>query len=171
MMRFGAYILILGFLTGCGYQIAGNVRIPPELKTIAVPVFHNQTFEPVLENMITSAVKQEFLTNSRLEVVNDPGTADLVLKGTIVSFGLTPLSFDRINSVVTEYRVHIRVNVQMEDRPAGEVLWEESGMETQAEYAVSKDTAADRVAQDRAISEAGKQFAENLVSRILEGFE
>ena len=163
------YALLLTVLAGCGYHLSGSQRLPSEIRTIAVPVFHNQTFEPTLENAVTAAVKQEFLTNGRLEVVNDPDQADLVLKGTVVSFGLTPMSFDRTTSVVLEYRVRIRATVALEDR-RGKVLWKDSEMESAAEYRVHPDTAANRVAQDHAVAEAGKQFAENVVHRVLEGF-
>lgn len=159
----------LFLLTGCGYH-TGGVRLPPGTRTIAVPVFHNQTFEPILENTVTAAVKQEFLTAGRLTVVNDGESADLVLKGTILSYGLTPLSFDRQRSVVLEYRVHIRVRVILEDTRTQKVLWEDPSIEADADYLIHTDTAENRVAQDRAIGEAGKLFAENLVSRVLEGY-
>jgi len=84
------YALLLTVLAGCGYHLSGSNRLPSDIETVAVPVFHNNTFEPTLENTVTAAVKQEFLTTSRLKVVNDPDQADLVVKGTIVSYGLTP---------------------------------------------------------------------------------
>jgi outer membrane lipopolysaccharide assembly protein LptE/RlpB len=164
------YALLLTVLAGCGYHLAGSNRLPSDIRTIAVPVFYNETFEPALENAVTSAVKQEFLTNSRLAVVNDPEQADLVLKGTVVSFGLTPVSFDRTTSVVLEYRIRIRASVTVENRRTQKVLWKDPAMESAAEYRVDPDTAKNRVAQDHAVAEAGKLFAENVVHRVLEGF-
>ncbi len=167
---FTPYALLLTVLAGCGYHQAGGNRLPSDIRTIAVPVFYNETFEPALEDAVTSAVKQEFLTNSRLTVVNDPEQADLVLKGTVISFGLDPLSFDRTKSVVLEYRVRIRVAVTVQDRRSQKVLWKDEAMQSAAEYTVNPDTAANRVAQDLAVAEASKQFAENVVHRVLEGF-
>jgi outer membrane lipopolysaccharide assembly protein LptE/RlpB len=164
------YALLLTVLAGCGYHLAGGNRLPSDVRTIAVPVFYNETFEPALENTVTTAVKQAFLTNSRLAVVNGSEEADLVLKGRIISFGLTPLAFDRSRSVVLEYRVRIRVEVALEDHRTQKVLWKNSGMESSAEYVVNTtDTAANRVAQDHAIAEAAKLFAEDIVHRVLEG--
>lgn len=160
---------LLALLTGCGYHMSGAVRLSSDIRTIAVPVFYNDTFEPALENAVTSAVKQEFLTNGRLEVVNDPDQADLILKGTVTSFGLTPLSFDRDKSVVLEYRIRIRAAIRLENPRTKKILWQNSGIEATAEYLVNPDTAANRVAQDHAVAEASKQFAENVVHRVLEG--
>jgi len=164
------YALLLTVLAGCGYHLSGSNRLPSDIETVAVPVFHNNTFEPTLENTVTAAVKQEFLTTSRLKVVNDPDQADLVVKGTIVSYGLTPLSFDSSRTVVLEYRVHIRAAVSVEAPRTQKVFWKDPGMEAVAEYLVNPDTAANRVAEDHAIAEASKQFAENVVHRVLEGF-
>jgi len=165
------YALLLTVLAGCGYHLSGSKRLPPDIETIAVPVFHNNTFQPTLEIAVTEAVKQEFLTTSRLKVVNDPDQADLVVKGTIVSYGLTPLSFDSSRTVVLEYRVHIRVAVSVEAPSHKEkVFWKDAGMEAKADYLVNPDTSANQVAEDHAIAEASKLFAENVVHRVLEGF-
>lgn len=164
------YALLLTVLAGCGYHLLGSKRLPDDVKTIAVPVFHNNTFEPTLENTVTAAVKQEFLTNSRLTVVNNPDEADLVLKGTIVSYGLTPLSFDSSRTVVLEYRVHIRASVSVESPRSQKIFWKDPVMEAAAEYLVNPDTAANQVAENHAIAEASQQFAENVVHRVLEGF-
>jgi len=161
--------LFLTVLAGCGYNTGGGVRLQSSLQTIAVPVFFNETLEPTLENAVTSAVKQEFLTNGRLSVVNDPGDADLVLKGTVTSFGLTPLAFDPASSVVLEYRVRIRTSIQLENPRTQKILWQDPGMEASAEYVVNSDTSANRVAQDHAIAEASKLLAENVIHRVLEG--
>ncbi len=163
------FALLLTLTSGCGYRMAGKMELPPDSRTIAVPVFYNNTFEPILEQFMTSAVKREFMTNSRLAVVNNTRDADLVLKGTILSYGLTPLSFDPSRSVVMEYRIHITVHVVLEDSRSHTILMEEPALEAVSEYRVHADTSANRVAQDRAIEEAGRLFAENVVSRILEG--
>jgi len=169
-LLFTPYALLLMYLSGCGYHLSGSNRLPSDIETVAVPVFHNNTFQPTLENAVTAAVKKEFLTNSRLMVVNDPDQADLVVRGTIVSYGLTPLSYDSSRTVVLEYRLHFRAAVSVEAPRKQKVLWKDTAMDAMAEYLVNPDTAANQVAEDHAIAEASKQLAENVVSRVLEGF-
>lgn len=154
---------------GCGYHLSGAHSVfSSDTKTIAIPTFQNNTFEPVLESILTMHVKEEFLNNSRLRVINDTGKADLLLKGTIRSFSRTPVAFDRTRSVVVEYRVSIYLDIQLQDLKSKDILWKDS-ISTTAEYFVSTDTSATRVAQDRAVADAGKYLAEVLVSRVLEG--
>jgi hypothetical protein len=42
-------------------------------------------------------------------------------------------------------------------------------LEATAEFSVSDDTSATRVAEDRAIQEAAQNLADDLVTRVLEG--
>lgn len=166
---------LFNFLTlltlGCGYRQAGIVDsvLPPNAKTIAIPTFRNQTFESALESTLTTYVKEEFITSNRFGVTNNSDEADLVLKGIIQSFGLTPLSIDQATGRVLEYRVKIVVDITLEDPRSQKVLWQESSLETTAEFFAGSDPSATRVAQNRAVAEAGKHLAEELVSRVLEG--
>ena len=168
LLLFSFYLSI--FMTGCGYHLAGTESgISPDVKTITISTFRNHTFEPALESVVTMYVKEEFLTNSRLRVVTGAGQADLLLEGTIISFSLTPIAFDQKRSVVVEYRVTIYMDIHLQDLRSREILWKDSSLETTAEYFVNADTSVTRVARDRAVAEASKHLAENLVSRVLEG--
>ncbi len=162
--------LLLTSLLGCGYHLAGSgVDLPPEAKTIAVPTMQNLTFEPALESVVTKYIREEFLSASRLKLIQSAGEADLLLKGTILNFNLIPISFDRDRSVVLEYRVKIDVDVRLEESASSKIIWEDPFFESTAEFFVREDTSTTRVAQDRAIAEASKHLAENLISRVLEG--
>ncbi|HLB95135.1 MAG TPA: LptE family protein [Nitrospiria bacterium] len=165
-----SYLLLPTFLSGCGYrQVEPGLPLPLDAKTIAIPTFRNQTFESALESTLTTYVKEEFITSNRFGVTNNPDEADLVLKGIIQSFGLTPLSIDQTTGRVLEYRVKIVLDITLEDPKSQKVLWRESSLETTAEFFAGADPSATRVAQNRAVAEAGKHLAEELVSRVLEG--
>ena len=170
----GGLLLILG----CGYQFVGRASaLPPEVRKIAVPTFENTTFEPLLDERLTEAVKKGFMARPRLQVVNSASEADAVLKGKIIAFRLIPLSFDPQNQAA-EYRVKILADFALQDVHDQKILWQEKMMETTAEYFVIQDPlnpvradiARTRDAEDRAIAEAAKVLAENLVSQILDGF-
>src|SRR5436853_4757273 len=76
-------------LTGCGYEFGTTVK-PGSARglQLAVPVFHNDTFEPVLDKRVTEFVRRQFLQADGLTLVNDVGAAPFVLKGRIRSYGL-----------------------------------------------------------------------------------
>lgn len=181
LTRSARFLSLLGgllLILGCGYQFVGRASaLPPEIRKIAVPTIENTTFEPLLDERLTEAVKKGFMARPRLQVVNSASEADAVLKGKIIAFLLTPLSFDSLNQAA-EYRAKILVDFSLQDVHGQKIFWHENKMETIADYFVIQDSvdptrtdiARTRDAEDRAIAEAAKVLGENLVIQILEGF-
>jgi hypothetical protein len=70
-------------IAGCGYHMGGGISSYPQIRTVAVPVFINSTFEPALEMPVTSALKNAIIRDGHWRVVDLPEGAD----ATIVSIG------------------------------------------------------------------------------------
>ncbi|MEK6576133.1 MAG: LptE family protein [Nitrospirota bacterium] len=159
--------------TGCGYRFLGRSISDTQSRKIAVPTFHNDTFEPLIGKKVTGFIKEELASNGGFQLINDPSLADLTLTGRITGFSLTPISSS--NNRATEYRVSIKIDVDLSGKNNKPGLtnkaniWTEKGREVTAEYFVTDDIAANNAAENRAIEEAAKLFAEDLVSQILEG--
>src|ERR1700691_3443657 len=88
--------LFLCLSVGCGYHTAGKVTtIPENVRTIAVPVFINQTHTYRIEQMLTAAVVREMITRTHYHIVNQvDADADATLKGTVLSTYTTPMTYD-----------------------------------------------------------------------------
>jgi hypothetical protein len=71
---------------------------------------------------------------------------------------------------VNEQRVTVSAEVRYEDTATRKVLWQES-YSTSAEFFQTTDLAVNRSRQDRATEEACQALAENIVSRVLEGYD
>jgi hypothetical protein len=153
---------------GCGYEFGTTVK-PGSARglTLAVPVFNNDTFEPVLDKKVTEFVRRQFLQADGLTLVNDVSTAPLVLRGRIRGYGLQTMSFRQ--GFVNEQRVNIQVEVTFEDTSARKVLWRES-YRTWADFFQSNDLATNRDRQDRATEAACQTMADHIVSRVLETY-
>ena len=164
----GLALLCSLMTAGCGYEF-GTAAKPGSARglTLAVPVFNNDTFEPVLDKRVTEAIRREFLQADGLTLVNDVGAAPLVLKGRIKGYGLQTMSFRQ--GFVNEQRVNLAVTVTFEDTSTRKVLWQES-YQTSAEFFQSADLATNRSRQDRATEEACQAMAEHIVSRVLETY-
>lgn len=159
-------------LFSCGYHFTpvGGV-VPENAKTIAIPVFINDTLEPLVDVEVTKAVVEEFLTDGRLQIVS-PEAADLIMRGRITKFKLTPLSYTA-ESYVQQYQVSIYVNVSIEDARSQKVLWQESGLGTVlvSSYSVTiGDITTTKIARDAALQHACSDIASTIRSRVLEGF-
>src|SRR5213595_2664606 len=95
VMRMLAALAACVIAAGCGYHTAGRANLlPSDLRTIAVPAFVNQTQTYKIEQTLTSAVFQEFGTRTNYRLTTNPGSADAILRGTVVSTYSTPLTYD-----------------------------------------------------------------------------
>jgi len=169
-------VLVL-LVSSCGYHISGTGGIVPAgVRTISVPVFLNATNEPYVDVEVTQAVVEEFMTDGRLKVVGLE-EAELALRGKVVKYEVTPLSYNP-QAYVQQYRVHIVVDASLKDLRSKKILWQEKGIQSSfiSDYTVSFDATgrADirgtRVAKDAAIKQASQDIAWTLRSRVLEGF-
>lgn len=162
-------VLFLLIISSCGYHFAGMTsELPSHIKGIAIPILVNGTTEPLIEITVTNKIIQTFIADGRLRVL-DSSKADAVLKGRITAFSLTTLSFDKNNSVL-EYRVTIQCELTFEDVKDRKIIWKDSAVSQSADYKVSSNVSATKAAKDRAIEEASKRLATDLVTRIFEGF-
>ena len=73
-------------LAACGYS-AGQVT-SGEGRSIAVPLFKNQTYRRDLERDLTRAVQQEIVARTDFHLINESADPDLVIKGKLDGHGL-----------------------------------------------------------------------------------
>jgi len=164
--------ILLMAMSSCGYRLSGKGSlVPKEAKTIAVPAFINNTNEPYVDLEVTKAVVDEFIADGRLRIV-DVEAADLALRGIIVKYEVTALSFTA-DSFAQQYKVRILVSASLDDLRAKKTLWKEAGIEAVfiSDYKVSiGDITATKIAKNNAIKKASQDIAWTLRSRVLEGF-
>lgn len=165
-------LLLLLFATGCGYTLVGHGAsfLNPSIKTIQVPAFVNRTTRVELEQRVTQSVAAEFVSRGRLKLVTNPTEADIILRGSIDSYGIFPVAFDN-QGRATQYQISLTSKIELLDhRNDDKVLWKNDQYRFTENYQISL-TAADAFDQEtRAISEIAVRFAESLVTNILEGF-
>jgi len=171
----------LVMLSACGYHFtpAGGI-VPESAKTVAIPVFINKTFEPYIDVEVTKAVVDEFLNDGRLSVVSLEN-ADMVLRGSVTTFELTPTTYTA-DSYVASYSVSIGVTVSVEDQRTGKILLADAGLGTVflASYSVSLNPgntqqsnvniSRTKIQKETAVINACKDLASSIRSRVLEGF-
>ena len=173
-------LALLMLLPSCGYRVSGLGGLVPEgAKSIAVPTFVNGTREPSVDIMVTQAVVDEFLADGRLKVT-DPERADIVLKGMVMKYDVTALSYTKVASFVQQYRVTLVVDASLEDLRSRKILWQEKGIEAIfiSDYPISYtdptvptvDIMQTKISKETAIKKASQDIAWTLRSRVLEGF-
>ena len=158
-------------LLGCGYHPAGRaVQLPPDLHTIAVPVFQNSTTSFRVEQVLTDAVVREFLARTQYKVIshNDSG-ADAVLHGSVTSSSILPLTSDTATGRTSTVLVTVTMKVSLVDRN-GKALFENPSYLFREQYQLSLDPASFFQEDSPAFRRLARDFARTLVSNVLEAF-
>lgn len=162
---------LLPFVPACGYQVAGKAtRIPPDVKTIAVPAFKNASTTFRIEQQITSAVMQEFVARTSYHIVAEPGQADAVLRGTVKDIRTRALTFDVNTGLATSLQVQVIADVKLEDVHSHKVLFSNNNYLFREEYQISETPAALFQEDTPALERLSHELARNLVTDILENF-
>jgi hypothetical protein len=170
MRRAGALVVAAALLApaggGCGYSLRGT--LPSHIRTVAVPVFRNATYEPAVEQVITAAILNAFATSGRLAVAS-VGEADSLLDGEVVGYAVQALAFDQ-RSNVTQFRLVVTLNAEFRDLRRGEVLWRERGLQERADFNVAGQVATTIAIEDVALQQATLEIARRVVSLAIERF-
>jgi len=164
-------VLLTAFGLGCGYHTAGHaVTIPDNVRTIAIPAFVNQTQTFKIEQMLTAAVVREFVTRTHYHIVNQMSDdADASLHGTVVSTYTTPLTYDSQTGRAASVLVVISMKVSLLDKQ-GKVLYQNPAYLFREQYEVPRDLNSFFEEDSTAFQRLSRDFAQTLVSNILEGF-
>jgi len=166
-----AALLLLLVLAGCGYQTGGKAAtVPPDVRTVAIPVFENRTQSYRLEQILTAAVVREFTTRTKYQIVHSKSdTADATLAGIVTQAQLAPLTYDSQTGRLTSGLVTVNMRVTFTDH-TGKVLYENQNYVFRQQYEISTDPASFFQEESPAISRLAEDFARTLVSNILENY-
>ncbi len=158
-------------LAGCGYHTAGHAtRLPASVRSIAVPMFVNQTQTYRIEQILTRDVVREFLSRSHYQVVNNPGeSSDAVLKGTVISAQAAPLTYDAQTGRISSAVVTVSMKVSLADH-SGHILFENPNYTFRQQYQVSREVTSFFEEETPALQRMSQDFARTLVSDIMEAF-
>jgi hypothetical protein len=165
----GALLASLG-APGCGYKLAGrNQLLPPSIRTIGIPPFTNATRQPEIAQRITEEVTLTFTARGGYRTVPGESGADAVLRGEVTSYDLNPVNVGS-DGRATRNEVVVTARVELKDSSSEQVYFRSDHFVFKQQYDVTRsaDQFFDR--EIIAIDEVAADFAESVVTTILEGF-
>ena len=154
-------------MTSCtGYRLgADQPAIMEGVKTIAVPVFRNDSSIPRSAVLITNRVVRQFQVDGTYSIV-DTSRADAIVRGTIRPVRRQQLRNDKFNVLRTiEQEVRLVLDYSVETR-SGAVLTTGT---VEGSTSAFLDSNFQR-SESQALDEAAARLAEDLVSRLSEGW-
>ncbi len=166
----GALLLSAALVAcGCGYRLAGKANaIPPDVDTIAVPIFVNKTTKYRLEQRLTSAVVDELIARTGYRVVSDASEAKALLTGEVREFSSTPVIF--AGGAGSTFLVTVRIRVLLKEVATQKLLFENTNFVFREEFEISRSSGEFFPEEGPAMDRLAHEFSRTLVSSILESF-
>jgi outer membrane lipopolysaccharide assembly protein LptE/RlpB len=123
-----ALIALIAAIGGCGYHFgAEGSGLPPQAKTIYVERFTNHSRYTGMNDQFDRYMKDEIAQHKRLELVDDPAQADLVLSGELVYITTTTVSTNSVSEPI-DYTQTISANAELTDQHTKQVIWRATGL-------------------------------------------
>lgn len=137
LLSMGALLM----LTGCsgdptlGYSAASTYDT--KVRTIAVPIFDNETFDYHAEVLLTEAIIKEIQQTTPWRVVNQ-GSADTTLTGVISESQIRRTASKRGIGYAQEQAVELTVDFEWKDNRTGQALITRRGFSAAEIFAASR---------------------------------
>jgi outer membrane lipopolysaccharide assembly protein LptE/RlpB len=170
LLAIAPFIAVLLGLSGCGYHtLGGATHLPPDTRTLSVPVFATRSEAYHTEVVMTNAVIREFATRSRLRVTpTEGGDPDAVLRGTILKETVAPLTYNTSTQQSSSFLITIVVSVTLTGRD-GKILFENKNYVFRQQYQSTTDLATFLDESPAALERLSRDFARALAADVLEG--
>jgi hypothetical protein len=123
LLRAAAILSLLNLVQiACGpYSFSSSAA--SHIKTIAVPIFQDQTSEFGIKEKLTDAIIREITRDNTLRVT-DRRAADSILEGTILQVTDRAGAFTT-DEKVQDVKIFITVHVKYEDLKKRKIIWED----------------------------------------------
>ncbi len=162
--------LLLCAAAGCGYGLVGRTsNLPEDVRTIFVENLQNQTTRSQIDQILTRAITDEFVTRQRFDVVAERSGADAILSGSVTTFRVRPVTFNA-DGRAREYEIMIMAKMEFKRNGADEILWQNPAYLFRENYELQLEAGEFLDTEDEAMVEVARKFAETMVIDLLEGF-
>ena len=157
--------------SGCGYHVAGQGNsLPPDVKTIAVPIFVNQSSRFRIEQMVSKAVTREFIERTSYRITPNPQEADAVLYGTVKDVRAGVVTFDPATGRASTMQIQVTAEVKLVDSHTHKTLFSNSNYIFREQYQISPSESGLFEEDQPALRRLSQDLARTLVTAILENF-
>jgi len=156
------FLCVISALTGtfsCWYYSFSGKSLPG-VESISIPLFDDRSQEFQLKDKLQLRIINTFQEENLLRI-EGPNSADVILKGVILSVKDEPAAVSR-EEKIERTEVHIDVEIKLEERKSGKVLLQErvTGI------GFYKTT----LERDKAIEEAIAFLTRDIANKVLSGW-
>jgi outer membrane lipopolysaccharide assembly protein LptE/RlpB len=161
-----ASFLVSSLAPGCGYTVRS--ALPSHLKSIAIPVFANNTVEFGIADDVTQALVTGFLNDRHLKIVQERD-ADSILRGSVIAYKNQVFGYTTTERA-TEYEIVLTVQIAFRDVERNRDLWKEDALTVRTTYNVVAVGGAPARTEADGRREVVQKLSDLVVSRTVQGW-
>jgi outer membrane lipopolysaccharide assembly protein LptE/RlpB len=156
-------------MAGCGYHTIGSAaHLPPDVRTLSIPVFATRTEAYHTEAVVTEAIIREFAARTKLHVTpSTTGDFDAVLHGAILQQTVAPLTYNTSTQQSSSFLITIVASVTLTGHD-GKILYENKNYVFRQQYQSTTNLPTFLDESPAAEERLSREFARALVSDVLE---
>ena len=174
-LRVVLFVTMIAFVSGFAecYKPVTKSQLPQHIKTVAVPAFQlgPEALRFKIDHRFTEAVMTELIRRGRgLRVQSEREGADAVIEGVIKSFNFAGVLLDD-KGRARIFEVTIGAAVTVRDQTENRVLYDNQNFVFRGEYEFASDPRTFFNEEDPAILRMSRNFAESIVSTLINAVE
>lgn len=143
------------FSTTSCYKFSGGGGFPPDLKTIAILPFDNQTATPEVQRELNEFMRKSF--HDRLNLRDAPEEkADVVVRGIIGKLEVdlpAGVSADPRQANLSRRRLQLVLDVEIMNTKTGRPLLKNAGMQSEGQYAEGREDEGRKLAIEKIVDQ------------------
>jgi outer membrane lipopolysaccharide assembly protein LptE/RlpB len=129
-------VALIAATAGCGYHFAAEGSgLPAQARTVYVEKFSNRSRYNGVDDQFARYMKDEIAQHKRLQLVDDPKQADLVLTGELLYITTMAAATNGVGEPI-DYTETLTANAQLTDQHTNQVIWQSTGLYATNAYAV-----------------------------------
>lgn len=162
--------LALGAATGCGYRLAGGTEDAlASLGAMAILTPRNDSVQPGVERIVADALRRELLRRGGADLTEDPGAAQLVVSGRVLSLATIPRSFSSV-AFTLEYEVTMVLFLQAQKADGSPVAIDPTRLVEAERYLSSADPETQRKNREEALRRVSSVVASRFFDTLSADF-
>jgi outer membrane lipopolysaccharide assembly protein LptE/RlpB len=164
-----ATIILVSAMIGCGYHVMGKGGTFPEgITSVAIIPLENNTREPNLTAIFTSALRREFIFRQDVKVVTEQ-KAEATLVGSITAIDTGSVAYNT-EGRATEYDISVTLDARLIRQGTKAVLWKGDKIKGTWHYLASLDVMTNESNKNQAIQKIATDLSEKIYIMIKERF-
>jgi len=157
-------VALLFTLTGCrvNYSFTG-ASVDPSIKTVSILQFENKAplASPTLSPLLTEKLRDKFVSQTSIRVINNEDLADIGYIGSIVGYDVAPAGFSGNDQSAALNRLTITLEVKFFDKKDISKSWQQRFVR----YADFSGSLPLSSVESNLINDISKQLAEDLFNK------